>query len=123
VGPDTNGMLAIDFVWKPVNFQRSSGWEMMAKRCIVSPERPFSYNHYENIACLSMKSGLVNTLRNYYNKTAKFKKAGYTYDYTMAASFILSGVDYLASEDMQKVRKLFVKFDRKHVTDDKLTAR
>ena len=93
-------MLAIDFVWKPVNFQRSSGWELMAKRCVVSPERPFSYSHYENIACLSTKSGLVNTLRNYYNRTAKFKKAGYTYDYTMAASFILSGVDYLASEDM-----------------------
>ena len=116
-------MLAIDFVWKPVNFQRSSGWELMAKRCIVSPERPFSYSHYENIACLSTKSGLVNTLRNYYNRTAKFKKAGYTYDYTMAASFILSGVDYLASEDMQKVRKLFVKFEKKHVTDEKLTAR
>ena len=49
IEPNTNAMMGIDFVWKPVNFQRQAGWEMMFKRCIVSPERPFAYSHYENI--------------------------------------------------------------------------
>ena len=61
-------------------------------------------------------------MRDYYLKTPKFKNAKYTYEHTMSMSFILPGVDYFQTEDMQKVRKLFVKFDKKNVTDEKLSA-
>jgi len=62
----------MDFVWKPVNFIRQSGFTMMSKRCLTRPERPFAYCHYENIASLTTKSGLVKLLRDYYSKTEAF---------------------------------------------------
>ena len=41
----------------------------------------------------------------------------------MSMSFVLSSVDYLDSEDLHHVRRLFQKFDKKHLVGEKLPAK
>ena len=96
---------------------------MMAKRCMNFVDRPFGYCHYEYISIISSKTGLLKTLREYYSKNPLFKKARYNYDHTMSMSFILPGADYIGTEDTTKVRKLFVKFEKKNLCGEKLSAR
>lgn len=73
VQPVTDTIMGIDFVWKPVNFNRAHGFDMITKRVQMRPERPFAYNHYENIGCISTKSGLIRRLRDYYERNQMFK--------------------------------------------------
>lgn len=68
VQPVTDTIMGIDFVWKPVNFIRQHGFDMMAKRVYMRPERPFAYCHFENISTLTSKSGLIRRLAEYYEK-------------------------------------------------------
>lgn len=68
VQPVTDTIMGIDFVWKPVNFIRQHGFDMMAKRVYMKPERPFAYCHFENISKLTSKTGLIRCLQDYYTK-------------------------------------------------------
>ena len=52
-----------------------------------------------------------------------FKRASYTYENTMAMSFFLSSNDYLDSEELSHVRRLFNKFDKKRLVGEKLPAK
>lgn len=99
VEPVTDDIVNMDFVWKPVNFQRSHGFDMMARRVHTYVDRPFGYCHYEYISVLSSKTGLIKTLKEYYSKNQQFKKARYNYDMTMSMSWILPGADYICTED------------------------
>jgi len=110
-------------VWKPVGFVRQHGFDMMAKRCAMQHRRPFAYCHFENIQTLTTKSGLVKTLQNYYGTVDLFRRAAYTYEHSMSMSFILSSTDYLDSDELATVRRLFNKFDRKHLVGEKLPAK
>ena len=96
---------------------------MMTKRCAIHPQRPFAYCHFENISTLSTKPGLVRTLQNYYKNNEMFKRAAYTYENTMSMSFYLSASDYMESEELSNVRRLFNKFDKKRLIGEKLPAK
>jgi hypothetical protein len=52
-----------------------------------------------------------------------FRRAGYTYENTMAMSYFLCANDYLDSEDLSHVRRLFNKFDKKRLVGEKLPAK
>ena len=52
-----------------------------------------------------------------------FKRANYTYEHTMAMSFFLCATDYLDSEELSNVRRLFNKFDKKRLVGEKLPAK
>jgi hypothetical protein len=95
----------------------------MAKRCNEHPDRPFTYSHYDNIQILSTKPGLIRTLREYYNKTPMFKKAGYCLEHTMAVSFIIPTGDCLQSEELANLRKIFKKIEKKDIACETLPAR
>jgi hypothetical protein len=41
----------------------------------------------------------------------------------MSMSFLLPGADFIGTEDTAKVRKYFVKFDKKNLCGEKLSAR
>lgn len=49
VKADTDNIMAMDLVWKPVGFVRAHGYDMMAKRCAEKPGRPLAYSHFDNI--------------------------------------------------------------------------
>ena len=121
--PITDNIPGIDLVWKPVGFMRQHGFDMMGKRCALLPRRPFAYCHFENIQVLSTKSGLVRTLREYYKNNQAFRRAGYTYEHSMSMSFVLAASDYLDSDELGQVRRLFSKFEKAHLTGEKLPAK
>ena len=52
-----------------------------------------------------------------------FRRANYTYEHSMSMSFILPSVDYLDCEELTQVRRLFNKFERKHLVGEKLPAK
>ena len=95
----------------------------MSKRAASIPERPFLYCHFENINILSTKTGLVNTLKNYYAHSQRFKGSGYTYEMTMAVSCILPGGSYLDCPDISKFRRMMNKFEKKQYVGEKLPCR
>lgn len=41
----------------------------------------------------------------------------------MSMSYVLSSLDYLDSEDLHHVRRLFQKFEKKHLVGEKLPAK
>jgi len=49
VKADTDKILEMDLVWKPVGFVRTHAFDMMAKRCALKPERPLTHCHFDNI--------------------------------------------------------------------------
>ena len=112
----------MDVVWKPVNFMRNTAYEYMIKRCENS-ERPFMYSHFGNISCITSKPGLIRTLREYYNNTPKFKKAGYILEHTMAISFVIPSGDCLQNEELNSFRKIFAKLNKKDLAGEIIPAR
>ena len=78
--PITDNIPFIDLVWKPVGFCRSHGYDRMMRRCFMQPERPFAHCHFENIRVLTTKSGLVKSLKAYYESSEQFKAANHTFD-------------------------------------------
>lgn len=120
----TDTIMGIDFVFKPVNFQRQHGFDMMTKRALMRPERPFAYCHFENISTLTSKSGLIRRLRDYYERTTMFKESMYTYECSMAFSFITPTSEYLSDNpELSKVRKYFFRFEKSNYSDCRLPAR
>ena len=49
VKADTDNILEMDLVWKPVGFVRTHAYDVMAKRVALKPNRPFAYCHFDNI--------------------------------------------------------------------------
>ena len=123
VSPVTDTILGIDFVWKPVNFIRSHGFDMMTRRVYMRPERPFAYSYYENIGALSTKSGLLRCLRDFYDKVQVFRESSYTYEHSMAFSFIAPTAEYMDNPELAKVRKFFYRFEKHNYSDCRLPAR
>ena len=116
--------MGIDLVWKPVNFMRTHGFEVMTKRVLLRPDRPFAYCHFENISCITSKSGLIRRLKEYYEKTPMFKESAYTYESSMAFSFIAPTAEYLSDNpELNKVRKFFYRFEKNNYSDCRLPAR
>lgn len=123
VKPETDNIPSMDMVWKPVGFVRTNGYDMMMKRCVMKPERPLVYCHFENIQILSTKPGLIKTLKEYYGKTEKFKKVGFQYTHTMALSFLISANGDFGSETLKEVKKIFKKLEKKYFSDMTLPAK
>jgi len=97
---------------------------MMSKRVLMRPERPFAYCHFENISTLTSKSGLIRRLREYYEKQPLFKDSLYTYECSMAFSYITPTAEYLSDNpELTKVRKYFNRFDKGNYSDCRLPAR
>ena len=118
----TENILNMDLVWKPVGFVRNSAFDYMSRRC-NHVNRPFAYPHYENIGILSTKSGLVKTLRSYYDKDLFFKDSGYSLEHTMALSFIVPSSEYMDSPEVNIVRKAFHRIEKQNYFDMKIAAR
>jgi len=73
---------------------------------------------------LSTKPGLIKTLKEYYGKEYKFKKAGFHYTHTMALSFVIGGsLDLLCCDELKEVKKLFKKFEKKQYSEQTLPAK
>lgn len=90
----------------------------------MRPERPFAYCHFENISTLTSKSGLIRRLRDYYEKSPLFKESMYTYEASMAFSFITPTSEYLSDNpELSKVRKYFFRFEKNNYSDCRLPAR
>lgn len=104
VPPVTENIMGIDLVWKPVGFIKSQGFDIMSKRCQYV-DRPFAYCHYEKISVLSTKTGLLKTLRLYYEKDQFFRNSHYTIEHSIAFSYIISVSDYMDNPELAKVRK------------------
>ena len=115
----------LDFVWRPVNSIRHTGYCEMARRALLGiPERPFAYNHFENIGCLATKAGLIRRLKEYYERTPLFKQSNYTYDHSMAISFIAPTLENISdSPQLQQMRRYFHRFERSNFSDSKMCAR
>jgi hypothetical protein len=60
----------------------------MTNRCKYNTD-PFAYCHFENIGVLTTKTGLIKTLKYFYSNNEEFKKAGYTFEHTMAQSYVI----------------------------------
>ena len=112
----------MDLIWKAVNFFRTSSFDAMAKR-VAQGEKPFAYNHFESIAIISSKTGLVWTLRSYYDKDSFFKDSGHTLEHTMAMSFIVPLTEYLDSPEVIMARKAFSRLEKSNYFDLKLPVR
>lgn len=124
VQPVTDTIMGIDFVWKPVNFVRQHGFDMMTKRVHMRPERPFAYCHFENISTLTSKSGLIRRLSDYYDNVQIFKHSGYSYESSMAFSFIAPTAEYISDNpELSKVRKFFHRFEKNNYSECRLPAR
>lgn len=89
----------------------------------MQPERPFAYCHFENIHLLSTKPGLIKTLKEYYSKTEMFKKAGFTINHTMAMSYTIPAGDCLGCEDLNQLKKIIRKIEKKELTGESLSCR
>ncbi len=113
----------MDLVWKPVNFIRQTSFTAMAKRCLTRQERPFAYCHFENIAALTTKGGLVKILRDYYSKSELFSEAGYAYEHTMAQSYFLTGGECFENDEVHKLRRVFNKLDKRNYIGEFLSDR
>lgn len=50
---------------------------MFDRRALEIPKRPIVYNHFENIHIISTKTGLLETLREYYNTCKEAIEAKY----------------------------------------------
>lgn len=111
----SENIMNMDMVWKPVNYQRSKGFEQMSKRVFMRPERPFAYNHFENIKVMTTKSGLIEHLGNYYSRMPNFCSSGFTLDHSMAMSFIINPSDFSDNSDLNQLRKIFQKFEKGNV--------
>jgi len=121
--PVTENIMNIDLVWKPSNFQKSSGFEMMSKRCFLKPDKPFAYNHFEKIRVLTTKAGLTEQLSSYYSKCPLFTECGYSIEQSQALSFIIQPNDYAENVELQLLRKQFQRFEKGNVFDQRLTGR
>jgi hypothetical protein len=44
---------------------------MFDRRALEIPKRPIIYNHFENIHIISTKTGLLETLKDYYHNTCR----------------------------------------------------
>lgn len=122
VPPVTENIMGIDLVWKPVGFAKSQGFDIMTKRCQYV-DRPFAYCHYEGIQCLSTKTGLLKTLRLYYEKAQFFNNSHYSIEHSVALSFIVPAADYMDNPELAKVRKTMNKIEKQNFFDQKLAAR
>ena len=122
VEPKTEQIEEMDVVWKPANFVRQPAYDFMSKRC-ENNDRPFLYCHFGNIGVITSKPGLIRTLREYYNITPKFKKAGYTLEHTMAISFVIPSGDCLQNEELSSFRKIFSKLSKKDLAGEVIPAR
>jgi hypothetical protein len=124
VVPKTENIGSMDLVWKPVNFIRAQGFDLMTRRCLSQPERPFAYSHYENIQAISTKPGLIRSLTEYYSRTPMFKQVGYTLQHSMATSFIVpAGGDALATRELAELKKLYKRIAKRDMANESLPAR
>ena len=120
--PITTNINDMDLIWKAVNYQRSSSFDAMGNRVNTNP-KPFAYNHFENISIISSKTGLIRTLRKYYDHDSFFKDSGYVLEHTMAMSFIVPLTEYLANPEVGNVRKAFTRLEKNNWFDLKLPCR
>lgn len=95
----------------------------MTHRVINKLNRTFAYSHFENIQCVSTKPGLIRSLKDYYSKSEKFIKAGYQLGHTMAISFVLPISDNIQGEELNQLKKMAKRFEKKDITQELLPAK
>jgi len=76
------------FVFRPFNY--SADQYKRIDRRIVRSAHPFVYNHFEYVRCLTTKSGLVRSLKQYYFNSNAARAANYSAFSTLPTTFLLS---------------------------------
>ena len=65
-----------NYLWRPVNFG-FSGYDKIDKKLARDPRTPFIYNHFEILRGLCTKTGLIRSLKHFYQTNEEAIKAGY----------------------------------------------
>jgi hypothetical protein len=76
-----------DFFWRPYNFG-PYGYNRISKRTTLKPT--FIFNHFENLAGVCTKTGLVRSLFRYYETNTSAKTEGYGAFDSTPTSFVIS---------------------------------
>ena len=74
------------FVWRPVNYTRQGYSKINARK--EFNEYPLVFNHFEHIKWISTKTGLIDTLKEYYENNPEAAKIGYEVFDTTPTTFI-----------------------------------
>lgn len=76
-----------NFLFRPVNFGYS-GYEKMNNRLRDGGDL-FVFNHFEVLKGICTKSGLIRSLRSYYENSKEARAAGYTVFDTTPTTFLI----------------------------------
>ena len=97
-------------MWRPCNFG-TVGYEKLNKRR-KNNKFPLIFNHFESIRWISTKTGLIRTLKKYYDYNKDAIDAKYTVFHTTPTTFLVD--DSCSSTNLQKklirhVEKIFTR--------------
>lgn len=83
---ETEAIESAHLMWRPCNYG-SSGFSKLTERKKASTF-PLIYNHFEYIRCIWTKTGLVKTLKKYYEENKDAVKAGYSVFHSTPSTYI-----------------------------------
>eukprot|EP00347_Sterkiella_histriomuscorum_P010551 403375852 len=133
VDPQVESIMAVDFIWKPFNFMKNvtitfffdffiiQGFELFDKRKDDIKRSVICYNHYEYISVLSTKTGLLQSLTDYYSNNKMAIDCNYTVADSLPMAFMITSNpnDF----DFQVFRKKFQNIERGYVYKEKLAPK
>ena len=101
--------VAIDtanFLWQQLNLS-FRGYDRLDER-LDSNSSPFFFNHFEVTRGITTKTGLIRTLKTYYEENEQAKNAGYTVFDTTPTTFVISRCsdDHEMSALMHRYREI-----------------
>ena len=77
----------VNFIWRPCSFQLRAYHKLDTA---FQPDKKLVINHLENNRVITTKTGLIRTLRSYYNYNEDARSAGYHVFDSIATSFIIT---------------------------------
>lgn len=91
---------------------------MFDRRALEIPKRPIVYNHFENIHIISTKTGLLETLREYYNTCKEAIEAKYKVQDTLPMAYIITSIP--GDHEFNEFKKKFKQIDRGYYLNERM---
>ena len=96
-----------NFLWQQLNLS-FRGYDRLDERLEANPTEPFFFNHFEVTRGICTKTGLIRTLKAYYEDHEAAKHAGYSVFDTTPTTFVIARCsdDHEMSALMHRYREI-----------------
>ena len=96
-----------NFLWQQLNLS-FRGYDRLDERLENDPTKPFILNHFEVTRGICTKTGLIRTLKAYYEDNTAAKNAGYSVFDTTPTTFVIARCndDHEMSSLMHRYREI-----------------